>query len=146
MKTALYTVAISFAGVLAIVLGAPMAGAQPEATPWTSRDRVMRTLDVDTSRAMAALETTIAAFFDTKESQAAFIAAFEANLFPPKTGADRVRVLDDLKDRVERDLGKDSPVLVSITAERAAVEAAVREEEARRVESLQDTLAAPAQE
>ena len=146
MKTAFYIVAISFAGVLATALGASIAGAQHETPPWTSRDRVMRTLDVDTSRAMTALETTITEFFDTKESQAAFIAAFEANLFPPKTGADRVRVLDDLKDRVERDLGKDSPVLVFITAERAAVEAAVREEEARRVESLQDTLAAPAQE
>lgn len=146
MKTALYTVVVLLAGVLATALAASMAGAQHETPPWTSRDRVIRTLDVDTSRAMAALETTISAFFDTKESQAAFIAAFEANLFPPKTGADRVRALDDLKDRVERDLGKDSPVLVSITAEREVVEAAVRAEEARRVESLQDTLAAPIQE
>jgi hypothetical protein len=106
----------------------------------------MRTLDVDTPLAMTALETTIAEFFDTKESQAAFTAALEANLFPPKAGADRVRALDELKDRVERDLGKDSPVLVSITAERAAVEAAVREEEARRVELLRETSSAPIEE
>lgn len=136
MKTALHVIGIVVIGLLALPLATPFVRAQTGSVPWANRERVMRAFDVETTTAMAALEKTILEALDTEEQRAAFVAALEANLFPPKTGAARVQALDDLKDRAERELGPDSPVLQSITEERQTAETAVREETIRQEELL----------
>lgn len=117
--------------VLATTLLRPHVSAQTGAPAWASRERVLQTFDVDTARAVAALEKTISEFCETEERQSAFIAALEANLYPPKTGAARVQVLEEIKERVARELGTDSPVFATISAEKEAAETVLREETAR---------------
>lgn len=102
--------------------------AQTSRISWVNRERVFRVFDTNTEEAVAAIEKTVADAFETEEEQAAFIAALEGNLFPPKTGQARVQALDEIQERVERELGADTPILTSIRAEKESAESAVREE------------------
>lgn len=138
MKNILKLTTVLALCVLATALLRPHVSAQTGVATWTSRERVLQTFDVDTARALAALEKTISEFCETEEKQAAFIASFEANLFPPKTGAARVQVLEEIKERVACELGTDNPVFVTVSAEKEAVESVLREEAARQEALRQD--------